>query len=213
MALYSDGGVTTGNVISNSSFDSIGTDPTVGFEHTFAITSFSSSGSIFGNTITNFSGGIGSNYLDGNPAHGPQLLVHDNSISSPASGTGHPTVGLDLSGLADGSDIYSNPIDMSGGYAGGDMAIIVQFTAPGADVSVHDNSSVVVDGSDTGIYLYYDSDPAHPVLLDHNSITGAAGGAGIVVTDDGSVFGETPHVGTTYATLTRNTIPTSAPVF
>ena len=206
VALYSSGGVTTGNVVSNSSFDSIGTDAAVGFEHSFAIASFSSSGSIFGNTITNFSGGIGSNFLDGNPAHGPLLLVHDNSISSPAAATGNPTVGLDLSGLADGSDIYSNPINMTGGHSGGDLAIVVQFTAPGADVSVHDNSSVVVDGSDTGIYLYYDADLAHPVLVDHNTVTGAAGGAGIVVTDDGTIFGETPHVGITYATLTGNTI-------
>ncbi len=129
VGLYSNGGVTTGNVVSNSTFDSIGTDPALGFEHSFAIASFSSSGEFFGNAITHFSGGIGSNYLDGNPAHGPLLSVHDNAISLPATGTGHPTVGLDMSGLADGSELYANSIDMTGGYAGGDMAIVVQYCA------------------------------------------------------------------------------------
>src|SRR5207342_2741386 len=47
---------------------------------------------------------------------------------------------------------------------------------------------------------------AHAPVVDHNTITGTASATGILVTDDGSAFGESPNVGTTYATLTRNTL-------
>ena len=56
------------------------------------------------------------------------------------------------------------------------------------------------------ILLYQNADAAHPTVVDNNTITGIASGKGIVVTDDGAGFGETAHVGTTYATLTRNTV-------
>jgi len=205
IALYSRVALTTGNSITASTFDNIGTDSGVSFEAAFAIAAFQSSATISGNTFTNFGGGIGSNYIDGNPAHGPQLLITGNTFSSPASGTGNPVIALDLSGLADNSDVSGNTINMSGG-SGQDIAIAVQYAIPGADVTVQNNLNITVDAGDTGILLYADADPAHPIVVNGNTLTGVATAKGIVLTDDGSLFGEGPNLGTTYGTLTSNTI-------
>ena len=43
----------------------------------------------------------------------------------------------------------------------------------------------------------------HPVVVQNNALSGT-GGTGIVVTDDGTVFGEGPHGGNTYASVSNN---------
>jgi hypothetical protein len=193
----------SGDQVTNSTFSGIGTDGSaLSFESPFAVMVFNSDALISGNVITNSGGGIGSNYLT-SPADAPQLTITGNSISSPADFT-PGALGMDLSGLAGGSMVSGNSIDMTGG-SGHDIALIVQYAAPGGDVSVHDNG-ITTDSGDTGIYLYQNSDTSHPALIDHNTITGTSATTGILVTDDGSIFGESPHAGTTYATLTRNTI-------
>jgi hypothetical protein len=204
IALYSRSGLTTGNVITNNTLDAIGTSSVNPFESAFAIADFSSSGTISNNVISNAAIGIGANYLSGNPAHGPALTITGNQISTPATGTGNPAVGMDLSGLANGSVVSGNTLDLTGG-SGHDVALVLQYSAPGADVSVHDNG-ITLDSGDTGLYLYQTSDAAHPALVDHNTISGSSAATGILVTDDGSLLGESPHAGTTYAALTRNTI-------
>ena len=44
------------------------------------------------------------------------------------------------------------------------------------------------------------------MLVDHNTITGAGSSVGILETDDGAIFTETPHAGTAYATISGNTV-------
>jgi hypothetical protein len=204
IALYSRSGLTTGNAITNNTFDSVGTSSVNAFESAYAIADFSSSGTISGNVITNAGIGIGTNYLSGNPADGPVLTITSNQISAPSTTTGHAALGMDLSGLADGSVVSGNTIDMTGG-SGHDLGLIVQYAIPGGAVSVQSNN-ITIDSGDTGIYLYQNSDSTHPSLIDHNTITGSSAATGILVTDDGTLFGEPSHASTTYASLTGNII-------
>ena len=103
IALYSRGSLTTGNIITNNTFDSIGTSGINDFESAFAIADFSSSGLIDNNVITNAGIGIGTNYLSGNPADGPALTISNNQVSLPPTIGGRAAVGMDISGLAAGS--------------------------------------------------------------------------------------------------------------
>ncbi len=195
----------TGLQITDSGFDHIGTSAALGFEGYFAITVFQGTALIDHNTITNSGGGIGSNYFN-SESEAPLLTVTNNSFTAALTLGTNPVVGLDLSGLADGSLASGNTIDVSG--AGGtsqDIAIVIQYAAAGADVVVQSNPITTGTG-DTGIYLYQNDDSAHPVLIDNNPMTGSGSAIGILVSDNGAVFGESPHSGTTYATLTRNDI-------
>src|SRR5262249_33333154 len=126
------------------------------------------------------------------------VTIHDMQTSGV-----NPIVAMDLSGLANGSSISGNVINMSGGN--NDIGAVIQYAAAGADVTFSGNT-ITTDAGDTGVYLYQDRDIAHPVIVKNNVITGASSATGILATDDGSVFSESPHVGTTYATLSGNTI-------
>jgi hypothetical protein len=200
IALYSRSSLTTGNSITNSTFNNVATSSINGFEAAFAIADFSSSGTISNNTITNSGGGIATNSVGG-PA--PTITVSNNQFSSPATGigAGHPAVGLDLSNLAADSTVSGNVVKLTGG--GSALGIVVQYAYGG--LSVHDNS-VTTDGGDTAFVLYEAPNSAAPAVLDHNSLTGTATDTGVLLTDDGTIFGDTPHSGTTFGTLTRNTI-------
>ena len=207
----------TGNEVLNSTFDNIGTSSSLPYEHAFAIMVGDADTTISGNVITNSSIGIASNYFI-SEATAPRLTVTGNSISLPVSGAAQGAIGMDLSGMADGSIIggapgdmipgtttpVRNTIDMTGG-SGHDIGIVVQYAVTGATVTVRGNT-VTAGAGDTGLYLYQNADSAHPVLVQNNTISGVGTGTGILATDDGSVFTETPHSGTTYATLTGNTI-------
>src|SRR5262249_40648258 len=109
----------------------------------------------------------------------------------------------DLSGLANGSLISGNTINLSGGNS--DIGAVIQYAAAGADVALSGNT-ITTDAGDTGVYLYQDRDSAHPVIVKNNVIAGATSTMGILARDDGSVCSESPHAGTTYATLSGNTI-------
>ncbi len=195
-------GHTTGNSITNSSFDHVG-DLLNSFESTYAIAVFQADTTISNNVITNSAGGIGTNYFNSD-TQAPQITAFSNSFTSAVTSGGMTAIGLDLSGMADGSDIHNNVVDVTGG-SGHDIAVALQYAATDADVSFHDNN-ITTDAGDTGILVYQNQQSAHPTSIDHNTITGTGSATGILVTDDGSAFGETPHVGTTYATLTRNTV-------
>jgi hypothetical protein len=203
IALYSRNSLTTGNAITNNTFDSVATSPINDFESAYAIADFSSSGTISGNVITNSGAGIGTNYLDGIPADQPVLTIGNNQYSSPATTTGNPAIGLDLSALAAGSTVFGNTVDLTGG--GNDLGVVVQYAGPGGLITVHDNN-ITTAGGDTALLLYQDQDSANPVIISHNTLQGTATDTGVLATDDGTIFGESPHVGTTDATLTGNAI-------
>ncbi len=205
----------TGNEILNSTFDNDGT--TLPYEHGFAIMAGDADVLIAGNTITDCSIGIGSNYFISEET-APQLTIQANSISLPVSTAANGAIGMDLSGLADGSLIggtgtvlvdgnplpVANTIDMSGAADGvSTIGIVVQYAVASATV---EGNSIATGALGTGIYLYYDVDSANPVVVENNQITGTGSLTGILASDDGELFGDVPYSGTTYATLTGNTI-------
>ena len=201
VALYGGSSLTHGDSVTDSAFDYIG-DQYPGFESTFAIVIFDGDGTISGNQITNSAGGIGTNYLSGSETTAGQVTVSGNEFSSPLAVDG-TAIGLDISGVADGSLVEDNTINMTGGSDG--IAVAVQYAVTGATVSV-ENNRIITGSGDTGIYLYQNADAAHPVVVENNMITGTGSSVGILATDDGTIFGETPHVGTTYATITGNSV-------
>ena len=210
VGIYSTGtGHSAANTITNSSFDSVGTDPTLLYEGTFAIAAFQADLTIDNVDITNSAGGVGTNYFDSEAAAGQLLMTRTTYANSPTGVA--KTVAFDVSGLADGSVIgsatagYGNSVDITGA-TGQAMGIVVQYVITGANVTVQGNS-VTADAGNTAIMLYADADSSHPVAVIGNTVTrtgAGSGGAGILVTDDGSVFGETAHAGNTYATLMGN---------
>ena len=203
VGLYGGSGLTHGNSVTDSFFDHVG-DQSSAFEAAFAIAIFDGDGIISGNDISYSAGGIGTNYLSGSEATAGVITISGNRITSPLT-SGMTALGLDISGVANGSVIGdNNTIDMTGG-SGAAIAVIVQYVATGADVTVK-NNTITTDAGDIGVYLYANADAAHPVLLDNNTITGTGSSVGVQISDDGSIFGETPHVGTTYARLTGNAI-------
>ena len=83
---------------------------------------------------------------------------------------------------------------MSGGHH--DIAMVVQYTATGADVTISGNF-IGTDSGDDGIMLYQNRDAAHPVDINHNTIGGTDSHDAILATDDGSIFGESDRHTTT----------------
>ena len=110
IALVDNVGESTGNQITHSTFDHIGTDSGLSYEGTFAIAVFQSDVTIAHNTITNSAGGIGANSFDG--IHFPLLTVSHNTVSSPSSALANGALGFDLASLAGGSVVYHNDIDL-----------------------------------------------------------------------------------------------------
>ncbi len=200
IALYSRNGLVSGNVITGDTFSNVGNLPGNEFEASFAIADFSASGTITNNTITGSGAGIGTNFLDQNPADGPSVIVSGNSFSDPSTGMGYPAVGLDISGANTGSVVSGNTVNLTGGAS--DLGIVVQYDSVPLTVS---GNSVTTDGGDVAFYLYQDSATTAATLSD-NTATGTATDTGILLTDDGSIFAETAHVGTTYGTLTGNSL-------
>ncbi len=202
IALYNRSGLTTGNAITNDNFDKVGNLAGNDFESSFAIADFSSSGTISGNVITHAGIGIGTNYLSGNPADEPVLAISNNHVTLPATTTGNPIVGMDISGLADTSSVTGNTIDMTGGGSN-NIGLIIQYDGT---TSVQNNGITTDGGGDIALMLYQDQNSASPVVVDHNTLTGTSTDTGVLLTDDGTIFGEGAHLGTTYATFTRNSI-------
>ena len=214
IALYNRTAIANSGIqITDNTLDSIGSLPGNSFESSFAIADFASAGTISGNMITKAAIGIGTNFLVIEPT-GFSLTVTGNKVSSPATGTGHPAVGLDLSGLGAGSEASLNTVDLTGG--GNDIGIVVQYDN---DSFLVDHNSVTTDGgdgnlagtgpfgaNDTAIVLYQDFVAASQPTITANILNGTGTDAGVIVTDDGSLFGESPNSGITYATLTSNEI-------
>ena len=188
----------TGNEIKNSTFDTIGTSNSLGFESPFAIIAFDADASIHDNVITNVGGGIGSNFVV-QPSDAPLLTIYNNQISNFANRT-LGSLGMDLSGMRAGSWVHDNTVDMTGDTTGLDIGIVVQYAAGSATV---EHNTITADAGDTGIYVFFD-DPG-TVLLKNNSVTGNGDGLGILVTDNGDRFGQ-PGDGATSATLIQNSV-------
>ena len=205
-------GHTVGNSVTNSFFDHIGTAAALGFEGNGAIAIFQADTVVDNNEISYSAAGILSNYFNAE-AQAPRLTVTNNRISNPLTySLTNPAIGMDLSGLADGSIIGgpalsgdANTIDMTGG-TNHDIGIAVQYAVADADITVQGNT-LTMGAGDTGIRLFQNPYSAHPVLVDLNSVTGAGTGIGILESDDGTIFGEgTPHAGTAYADISHNIV-------
>ena len=194
---------TTGNTIENSSFTHIG-DELNSFESVAAIADFNGDASITGNTISASGGGIESNILGGNNADAPVLTVSGNQVTAPVTSGGMIGLGLDLSGLGGGSEVFDNTIDTTGD-AGVDYGMVIQYAVTGLGTSIHDNGITVGTG-DTGLVLYADSNASDVLTVHGNTIIGSGTAVGVLVTDDGTVFGDTPSSGTTHVSLTGNAI-------
>lgn len=191
---------TTGNVIQNNTFDSIGTDNTLGFESALAILTFSSDAQIINNVITNSGGGIGANNLFAASAD-PFVTITGNDISLPANRT-PGSLGMDLAALASGSMVSGNTVNTVGGTTQ-DIGIIAQYMS--GNVTIETNT-VTAGAGDTAFYLYHNSDSANPLLLQDNTVTTTTGGSnGILLSNDGSRFGDVLF-NTNYAHIFNNTI-------
>ena len=205
VGIYLDGGansLSTGHMISGTTVSNVGTSDSGEAE---GILLLQASGEVRGNTIHDVQIGIGTNYIDG-LAYAPQVMVTGNTVSNTA-------VGMNLSGLADGSTVggpsgFSNTVSL-GGLATADVGIEVQHAA--GQVTVTGNT-INAAGGDAGLWLYFNSNPAQPVLVQGNtinavsSVVGGKGTAvGVFLTDDPSLFSET-GAGASYATITGNAI-------
>ncbi len=194
----------TGNVVTNTVVDDVALYS--------AITFFESDGEMTGNTVTNASTAIGSNWIN-TADNSPRVQIRGNSVSS-------VEVGMNLSGLNTDSVIGgpnpadANVVDVSGDGTAG-VGIVVQYamqmaTPVGAPVRVEGNQ-VTGDGGDAGIWLFHNEKPAFPIDVVGNTLTStsstralAGEGAGIFLTDDGDFFGD--EDGDSYATLAGNTV-------
>ncbi len=207
IAFYvTDNNKVTGNSITNSSLDHIG-GTGVTFEATFAIAAFQSDTDISNVQITTSAGGIGTNYFT-TDAYAPLVHITNTTISNMTGLSGIPVIGMDLSGLADGSSVTGGSVDVSTGSSQADRGIVVQYPATNADVTVSGVTITTGGGSnsDTGIMIYQAQQAAHPVQITNNILVGNGAAIGIDVTDDGSFFGESPNVGVTYALIRGNQI-------
>jgi hypothetical protein len=163
---------------------------------------FEADTTITNNDIREAVEGIGTNYLTV-PANAPLVTITGNHISkAPDFG-----VGMNLSGLADGSLIDSNDIDMKNGGAD-EIGIVVQYAVGTVTVS---NNKITGSDGDSGMWLYHNEDPLHPVMVTSNKIDGhqtadegAGSATGIFITDDGDFFGD--EDGSSYAVVQFNTI-------
>ena len=139
-------GHTVGNSVTNSFFDHIGTAAALGFEGNGAIAIFQADTVVDNNEISYSAAGILSNYFNAE-AQAPRLTVTNNRISNPLTySLTNPAIGMDLSGLADGSIIGgpalsgdANTIDMTGG-TNHDIGIAVQYAVADADITVQGNT-------------------------------------------------------------------------
>jgi hypothetical protein len=224
IALYNVGSNhSTGNQITNNTFDHVGTAAfsASDFESYGAIAVFQSDTEITGNEITDSGAGILANtafFTSGSTvADSPKLVITGNTFSDPLTASpSNPVEGFDLASLADGSIIggatpaLGNTIDLSDqGGAGDGLALVVQFANGSVTV---ENNVIKTAGADTGIYLFHDTDPSHPVLVTANTLMATAAssmaasragaGVGIYLTDDGTLFGSA--AGATYANLNQN---------
>ena len=217
--LVADTGHITGNQILNSTFDNIGTSAALRYEDGDAIVLIDADATVSGNAITRSSIGIASNYYNGTQTAGV-LIVTGNTINMPVSGAANGAIGMDLSGLADGSLIggapgavipgtgspgisVQNTINMTGGSSH-DIGMVLQYAV--GQVTVQ-NNAITTDQGDTGIQFYKSSPAAKPVLIRDNVLVGGSTGTGVLASYDGTRFGEDPTAyGDNYATLLHNTI-------
>jgi hypothetical protein len=167
----------------------------------YGITDFEGAAHITGNKLTSISNsGIATNYLTV-PANAPLVEIDNNTIKKAQTG-------LDTSGLADGSTLHDNLVDLRGGGTN-ETGAVVQYAA--GQVTLTSNR-IFGQGNDAGVWLYHNEDPGKPVSLSNNVIRGqnpvanASPGdsTGVFATDDGTLFGD--EDGDSYATLSGNTI-------
>ena len=202
--------VSTGNLVENSSFDSIATDYTLNPDmFGFAVFFGQSSGSVTGNTITNAGNGIGTNFITQFPSYAPTVTISGNNLSQFAVVPGFGSVGLVLAGLALDSQVTNNVIDTTGdGQL--DYAVQLSFLSDvrGTALAFTGNTITTKD-DDVGILVsrrsFGVSSSFTPVALSDNTLThtGAAGGVGIQITND---FGGPSSHDNAAATLTGNTV-------
>ncbi|HEX5498342.1 MAG TPA: right-handed parallel beta-helix repeat-containing protein, partial [Thermomicrobiales bacterium] len=190
-----------GNQITNNSFDDVGNNVAT-TSGGYAIVLLQEDATVALNAITNSGAGIAANYLTGT-TRAPLVTVQGNTIAN-------VTIGMELSGLADGSLI-------GGATAGDGNAITPNLDSTGILVEYASgtvtlqNNVINASGTGAGVVLYHNEDPAKPVrVLDNalvavGSTSAAAGeGAGIFMTDDGAPFGD--EDGASYATIQGNSI-------
>ncbi len=214
VGVYFDGGfgtLSSGNLANNNQVNQVLGD----FKPT-GIEFFQASGSILGNTITNVEAGIGTNNQDPTVASlVPVVTIKGNQISQ-LIGVG-PS-GINVAALGDGSVIGGtaagepNVINLTGN-ATADIGIIVQYAA--GQVTVR-NNTITGTGGDAGIWLYHDTDPAKPVIVQGNALTAtssvfgsgatAGQGVGVFLTDNGALVSDDGNTGAAYGSILGNTI-------
>jgi hypothetical protein len=199
--------VTTGNVVSDSSFDEIGTDPNLNGDG-YAIIMVQSSGSITDNTITNSGNGIATNFSTQWPTYAPTITISGNNISAFAS-TGVIEIGIYAVGLALDSQINNNIIDTTGDTQVDDGIVLTYLSdVRGTQLQVEGNQ-ITTDKDDVAITVSHRSfgvSPTYtPVLVSGNTLlrTGAGGSGqdvGIVVSDTDNLGDSNDNSGGTLST-------------
>ena len=201
VGIYLDGGVGTrgtGHVVSDNDIAHIG-----GAGVPTGVLLIQADALVSDNFIRHVDVGIGSNHVDG-VAHAPRLTVRGNELRD-------VDVGMNLSGLADGSLIDGDTIALPavGPQGSADnVGIIVQM--PAGTVSIAGNV-VTGSGPDAALWLLHQPDPQGRMLVTGNTFTStdstiaALGeGTGILITDDGTLLGS--GTSATHAALAGNTV-------
>ena len=208
---HADVSSTTGNEVSGSSFDNIGTSSALGGSG-YSILFLQSSGAITDNTITHAgANAIGTNFVTQWPSYAPTIAITGNHLSEFVA-TGFTDVGIYGSGLALDSQINNNTIDTTGDEQADDGIILTYLSnTRGTQLQVEGNT-FTTDGDDVALTISHRSfgvSPANtPVLVSGNTFTetgttGTGQDVAIQVSDTDNLGDGNDN---TDATVTGNTI-------
>lgn len=202
LGVYIDGGYnvrSVGQIVAGNSIHHVG-----GGTRGSAIHLLQTSATVTGNVLSSSTVAIASNTIDG-VACAPVLVVRGNNISGIATG-------MHLASLADGSDIGGplasdgNSIVLNGANG---VGILVDYAVGQA---VIENNAISGSGTDSGIWLYSNTNPAKPVVVRNNILSSSASvasnpgqGTGVFLTDWAALFFSTTPA-PCYATIVGNTI-------
>jgi hypothetical protein len=185
---------TTGNVLSHSYFDNIGTDPALS-GNGFALFFAQSSGTILDNHITNCNQGIVTNFINQWPSYAPVINISHNTISSLISGD-YGAEGMNLSGLSSSSTITSNSVNLTGcDNTKENIGAQIYYTSAfpnSTDQLLLDNNTVTAAGThDIGIEVSRQSfgNPSIPPVIVSNNTANGNGATGFLFTDLPSGYG------------------------